>query len=266
MTARTPVLPGENPVLFQQRMEIYRDDFQPQNAAEEDLVERMAQESWRIDRALCAEAERACAQAKQAAVRAEIAAADKARRENVEATAIGLKLFADRRGREQAEHPILLVMQLESTAGGCRWLIDRWSELQSRLESGGHWQWTEKLMAVRLKGQQPLDAVDVPWMMQMFLACDMIDPQKPRAFHDLELQMTEYAWRAYERRLVARNVESMWPKGAAKAREFFDRTGRGGDWTTQSALAQASRTRRDAQRARCRALDARRQPGGRADP
>jgi hypothetical protein len=58
-------------------------------------------------------------------------------------------------------------------------------------------------------------------MMRMFLACDMIDPQRPRAFRDLELEMGEFAWQMYERRLLARNVKALWPDDPGKAREFL---------------------------------------------
>jgi hypothetical protein len=129
MTARIPVLPGESPLLFQHRIDLYRADFQPQSVAEEELVERMVHESWRIDRALNAEAERAGAQTRQAAARAQLAADEKARREGIEAAELGSKLLSERRGREEVEHTSLLVMKLESTAGGCEWLIDRWNEL-----------------------------------------------------------------------------------------------------------------------------------------
>jgi hypothetical protein len=58
-------------------------------------------------------------------------------------------------------------------------------------------------------------------MMRKFLACDIIDPQRPRAFRDLELEMGEFAWQIYERRLLARKVEALRPEDQDKAREFL---------------------------------------------
>jgi hypothetical protein len=48
-TAQTPVLPGEDPALFQARVDAYKTDLQPRNTLESEMVERMALMStaWR---------------------------------------------------------------------------------------------------------------------------------------------------------------------------------------------------------------------------
>jgi hypothetical protein len=51
MAAKTLVLPGEDPEVFQQRIEAWTDDLQPANDIEQYLVERAGAASWQIDRA-----------------------------------------------------------------------------------------------------------------------------------------------------------------------------------------------------------------------
>ena len=50
-TAQTPVLPGEDPALFQARVDAYKADLQPRNTLENEMVERMALMSTQYDRA-----------------------------------------------------------------------------------------------------------------------------------------------------------------------------------------------------------------------
>ena len=52
------------------------------------------------------------------------------------------------------------MLLLQATAGGCQWMLDRWSELTSILEEGLDWQSADKLKAVRLLGRHPIEAVD----------------------------------------------------------------------------------------------------------
>src|SRR5262249_17571137 len=58
----------------------------------------------------------------------------------------------------------------EAKAPGCAGLLDRWSELRSLLDDGLYWQPHDQFKAVRLLGRQPLDAVDDPRLVTIYLA------------------------------------------------------------------------------------------------
>jgi hypothetical protein len=78
-------------------------------------------------------------------------------------------------------NPALLVLRLERTVAGCRWLLDRWAELKARLEPGEVWAASDQFKSVRLLGKQPLHAIDDPEVTQIFLASPKLLPDGPRA-------------------------------------------------------------------------------------
>ncbi len=51
MTARTPVLPGEDPDAFRDRLDSWAEALAPADAVEQFLVEQAATASWKIERA-----------------------------------------------------------------------------------------------------------------------------------------------------------------------------------------------------------------------
>jgi hypothetical protein len=55
-----------------------------------------------------------------------------------------------------------LVFELESTAAGCQWLLDRWAELRERWDRGHEWGWFERFCALRLLGKQALGVESDP--------------------------------------------------------------------------------------------------------
>ena len=50
LLAKHPVIPGEDPVQYQHKLDQLRDDIRPVNALEDDLVEQIADASWRLKR------------------------------------------------------------------------------------------------------------------------------------------------------------------------------------------------------------------------
>jgi hypothetical protein len=50
MTAKTPILPGEDEGAFTKRVDSWKDDLRPRGAVEDFLVERAARISWQLDR------------------------------------------------------------------------------------------------------------------------------------------------------------------------------------------------------------------------
>jgi hypothetical protein len=50
LTARTAVLPSEDPAAYEQHCRQFRDEYQPANATETQLVQELADTSWRLNR------------------------------------------------------------------------------------------------------------------------------------------------------------------------------------------------------------------------
>jgi hypothetical protein len=172
LAATVPVLPGEDHAAFQSRVDAVVESFAPQNQVEFDLLERVAASTWSFERATRAETARLCHNIRHDAIERE-------QREKEESVALGQRLLWDARGPWQVfphgantglkwerrvswsenpadpNNPALLVVRLERTVAGCRWLLDRWAELRARLEPpGGLWVASDQFKAIRLLGNQ----------------------------------------------------------------------------------------------------------------
>ena len=181
MTARTLVLPDEDASVLQMRLETWINDLQPQNEVEQALVEQAVHASWKLERADRAEVARLSRILESVPV-------EEANRHREEAAALGRRIFSDRdvtgdakfqnailnallpgrktqssRPLDVLDHPEAIVPRLESTAAGCQWLLDRWTELHDILDQGQTWPTTETVKAIRLLGKQPLDMTPEQW-------------------------------------------------------------------------------------------------------
>ena len=87
-----------------------------------------------------------------------------------------------------------LNLRLESSAQGCRWLLDRWAELRSMLVQEQAWQSPDKLKAIRLLGKYPLDALDDTQVTVVFLACHRIDSSGGELFHEIGNGLSSDHW------------------------------------------------------------------------
>jgi hypothetical protein len=193
LKARIPVLPGEDAQEYQGRLDAWIADLLPTNDVEQSLVERAVTLTWQLDRAERAETARLAG-----LIRA--APAEAARRRVEEAAALGQRLCFDRRGplplyphslytlpdqprvsfsrlSDDPDDPPRLLLRLEATASGCRWLLDRCADLRGLLDRGLSWQSPDKLRAIRLLGRQPLEAADSEVVATIFQACHVLDPQ-----------------------------------------------------------------------------------------
>ncbi len=177
MTARLPVLPGEDEAAFCRLVDDVSDALGPRDAVEVVLAEQVASATWRIARAERCEAARV-----SAALRA--AEADAGLQTHDEVAAMGHWLLTDtlrarqnaaaslfpflsedrhdpfRRGRGDPRH---IVLRLEATALGCQWLLEQWTRLGRRLERGHDWRTNELIVALHLRGQRPLGADLLEW-------------------------------------------------------------------------------------------------------
>ena len=233
--AKTAVLPGEDAQAFEALVEVYREALQPRNGMEEDLALKAALASWQHDRAVAAEQSRA---------EMELDAQEKvATAERLEALELGSRLLFDRRGatamhgsREYCskqqrtsysgdsrdpDQPERLVLQLEQTAAGCRWLLEQWSEIRTILESGLGWQSREKLVVTRLLGMQPMDVAHKPDLAKIFIACHLIEPQYKSAFREMRCELDDPAYRHYNRCLTRRQIEALKPADETEAQAFL---------------------------------------------
>jgi hypothetical protein len=140
-------------------------------------------DSWKLERADRVEADRMAAL--QRSVPGELAS-----RQQAEAAALGRALLGDggevpapppqgthldhplhqaimggprRPAASGIEHPEAIVLRLESTGAGCRWLLDRWAALSATLERTGTWGLEELVEVVRLRGQLPLGLTADRW-------------------------------------------------------------------------------------------------------
>lgn len=183
MTARIPLLPGEDEAAFRRQVDGLIEALDPRDAVEIALAEQAALALWKIERAERAEAARVAA-----ALRAEDAVAGLEKRDEI--AAMGHWLLTDnlrarqnaaaslfpflsedrkdpfRRGRGDPRH---VVLRLEATADGCRWLLAQWTRLRERLERGHEWRTDEMILALQLRGQRPLGLDVLEWQ-------DLLEP------------------------------------------------------------------------------------------
>jgi hypothetical protein len=150
LTAKTRVLPGEDPAALQALIDGFKANAQAKNLIEESLLEMAARCFWRAGRAERLEVNRRTIDIVR---RAETDAARAAQ----EVAALGSRLFFDRRGpwqlwpwrdyyhnpprksaardAEDPDGPRKVVDQLEATREGVNWLLREWYEIRKPLEA-----------------------------------------------------------------------------------------------------------------------------------
>ena len=74
------------------------------------------------------------------------------------------------------DNPAAFLCGLESTAEGCRWLLERWTVLGDMLERGAIWTLTDLYRSIRLQGKHPVDAVNDPDLNLQIQAWEMMSP------------------------------------------------------------------------------------------
>jgi hypothetical protein len=221
MTAQFDALPGEEAEALAGRIDAWRADLKPRNQLEYDAIERAARASWQLDMVELAEVARITANILKAT------SGENAAVEIEAARALGARLLGDSPNPDIAPPGIgydpigaaRILLNLESSAAGCRWLLDRWAELRSRLEQGQAWQSPDKLTAIRLLGRQPLDVLDGTQVAGLFLACHTIDSSGGELFHEVEHTLTPDQWSLASELLAKRSFEWLRPRDQAEARE-----------------------------------------------
>ena len=119
------------------------------------------------------------------------------------------------------DQPANLVCELELSAMGCCWLIERWQELRDHITSGGFWRSEDRLYAIRLLGRQPLDAAKDRRVADIFAASNALR-RVGKPFDDLGSDMGEDELAAgYRQDVRARFKDLARPDEIEKARQIL---------------------------------------------
>ena len=234
LTAATLVLPGEDPAALQAKIDFYKVGAGTTNELEEEMAERAAVAAWRHDRAIRHEIAQLNRDNLAKAAAAQL-------KKKLETEALGQRLLFDRRGpielypsrdhdRQQdrtswiddpndPDHPRKIVDAMEATLSGCQWLRARFGELRDRLDEGLSIQSHEKLKMIRLMGRQPINALSVPDVARVFLACHALEPQYSYAFQELRCEIHEDQFKSHKRKLERWNKLGITPESPTAARE-----------------------------------------------
>ena len=233
------VLPTEDFGQYEQEANAWKLSWQPRNPVEEFLVDRIVNLSWqakRIDRA----------QTARLATRVHRREVDAADRQQETVIDLGQRLFQDScgpqallLGRTMAEsipdgdtpsnsndsvdedHPALLINQLQGTGAGCQWLLDQWAVLRALLERGVPWLAPDKLKAVRLLGQRPIDAFDSVEVARLYLASHVLLNRDGDPFQEIMNGLDPEESLVFASYMQHRRYDALVPKDAAAARQWL---------------------------------------------
>jgi hypothetical protein len=219
MTASFDILPGEDAEALEARIDDWTADLQPRNEVERELIERAALASLQLERV---------ERAHVARLTANILKATSGENEAVEneVHTLGARLFEDLPKPHgflpgivsDPNNPARLVLELESSAPGCCWLLDRWAELRSLLEREQAWQSLDKLRAVRLLGRYSLDVFGDPKVALVFVACHTIDSSGGELLHELWNALSPDELQCARQRLMGRRLDLVRPRDQVEAR------------------------------------------------
>jgi hypothetical protein len=166
-TARSVLLPDEDPAALNALRCELLDDLQPHNSLEATLIVRIADDKW-----ICERSEQAAAE--RVALRLRHEPLEQAKEEKEQALRLAENLFwnlsrplpidtpssktslgepPENDIAEHPAHPDRVRLALEGTLAGCDWLLDRWSELHNRLHYQDTWLPADAFKTVRLLGK-----------------------------------------------------------------------------------------------------------------
>src|ERR1700733_7927546 len=193
MTAKTVLLPGDDPQEFAGRFRYLQDDLQARNSLEAVVIERLAGDLWksdRSDRSFC----------NRINFRLRHGPDDQSFKDADEAIELGQHLLwqpefplpvgalegetkgalakfplADVPG--DPNNPARLLLKLQATVAGCDWLLKRWDELRFRLENGGPWVMEDVWKMVRLLGKTAIEMKDDFQVALFVLASLALEPE-----------------------------------------------------------------------------------------
>jgi hypothetical protein len=101
-----------------------------------------------------------------------------------------------------ADDPGRLVSQLEASADGCRWLLERWVEFHNLLDYKVKWEETELLRFIRLQGKNVVESVYDPELNAIFLAWETLLPKFAKVEWDYFQEIKPPTDPAFNHRLI----------------------------------------------------------------
>src|SRR5208337_2817534 len=174
-----PSLPQEVPQQLEERTDHYINDLQPRNAVEYDLAAQAARLALAIERGERIEMSHLAHRVRMAArMRTQKRSARRCKlvRElgrrllyiaGPEEVKVGKQALWD-------DDPELLVGELEESAEGCRWLLERWAEYRNLLDRRSKWEEPVLIRFIRLQGKQVVESVYDPAPNSILLAWDVL--------------------------------------------------------------------------------------------
>ncbi len=176
-----PTLPSEDPKRIDDRIQEWIDDVQPRTAIERELTAQAAWLTIDLERAQRIGTGHMAHRVAVAARRRERKIDPRMRRRISELGRTLLYLNGPEEIKVDkqplgSDDPALLVAELEDTADGCDWLLQRWSEYGNLLQRRTRWEEPVLIRFLRLMGKRLVEAVFDPEINLIFLAWDVIEP------------------------------------------------------------------------------------------
>jgi len=177
-----PVLPQEDPGALEERSRVLEDALQPQNDAERLLIHQAARLSYAIERGDRLETAHMSRRVRKAA-RLRARNVNPRRRRQIRELCRRLLYIASpeevkiNKQPLWTDDPYLLLRQLEDTAEGCRWLLERWEEYRNLLDHKVKWEEGVLIRFLRLQGKPLIESVYDPALNAVFLAWDVLIPK-----------------------------------------------------------------------------------------
>jgi hypothetical protein len=238
--ANVLVLPTEEFGQYENELQGWRRSLQPRNPAEEFLVQRLVGLGIlrnRIDRAHTARLRKRIA----------LGLFDEADSEQEKVVALTQRLFPDaclpgafqkpaaesKSGRQahdrkrgdmfpiDPDDPELLIIRLQRTLTGCRWLLEKWEALRVLVEQGTPWLGSDKLKAVRLLGRRPTDAHDWTDVAQVYMATHVLAGTSGDPFQEILDELPPEQTCVYAKFLKMRGYETCMPENCAAAKQML---------------------------------------------
>ena len=234
------VLPTEEFGQYENDLQSWRRSLKPRNPAEEFLVERLVGLGIlrnRIERAHTARLRKRIA----------LGLFDEADAEQEKLIALTQRLFPDaclpegfqpqpaekkssrhdhdrKRGDMSPidpDDPELLIIRLQRTLTGCRWLLEQWEALRALAEQGKPWLRSDRLKAVRLLGRRPTDAHDWPEVAEIYLATHVLAGKSDNPFQEILEELSPEKACLYAEFLKMRGYDSCLPEDPAAAKQML---------------------------------------------
>jgi hypothetical protein len=176
------VLPQENAVDLEQRINKWINELNPRNNAERELVIDAAELAWTIDRTKRCQTARMAERVRQAQLKVD-------QQQHQEVGELGRRLLYNTEakplptpGRRWEDNPAAFLKGLENSAEGCRWLLDHWIALRVLLDRISAWTYGDMFRLIRLLGKYPVEAINDPKLNAIFLAWDALVPGSAERF------------------------------------------------------------------------------------